>query len=136
MVKRKPGHLLALVERRKRTAAGVPNLAEVLRGTLRERYVRCGKARCHCRKGRGHGPFLYLSVTLGPGRTEQLTIAPDDAPVARKFLRNFRQLMEIVDRVSAANRQLLRQRLLKSSLLGRKAPRLRGPPLRGRKQKR
>jgi hypothetical protein len=135
MVKRKPATLLALVEQRDRAAAKAPNLTEVLRGTLRQRYVRCGKANCHCRKGRGHGPFLYLSVTLGPGRTEQLTIAPDDAAVARKFLHNYRQLLEIVERVSAANRQLLRQRSLKDSLQGRKAPRGRGPPTRRRNQK-
>jgi hypothetical protein len=125
----------ALVRERARAAAGAPNLAELLRGTLRRRYVRCGKAKCRCQKGRGHGPFLYLSVTLGPGRTEQLTVAPGDAAVARTFLRNYRQLIEIVKRVSEANRQLLRQRSLKDSLLGRKVPRLRGRPTRRRKQK-
>lgn len=124
-----------LVRERARAAAGAPSLVEVLRGTLRQRYIRCGKATCRCRKGRGHGPFLYLSVTLGPGRTEQLTVAPADAAVARKFLRNYRQLIEIVKRVSEANRGLLRQRWLKESLLDETAPRLRGPPARRRKQK-
>jgi hypothetical protein len=133
MAKRKPDSLRALVEQRDRAAAKAPHLAEVLRGTIRKRYVRCGKGNCRCRKGRGHGPFLYLSVTLAPGRTEQLTITPGDAALAKKFLRNYRQLMEVVKRVSAANRRLLRQRALKDSLLGRAKPRLRGPPTRRRK---
>jgi hypothetical protein len=105
-----------LVRKRARAAAKAPNLAELLRGTLRQRYIRCGKATCHCQKGRGHGPVLYLSVTVGPGRTKQVTVAPDDAAVARKFLRNYRELIEIVKRVSEANRELLRGRSLKDSL--------------------
>ena len=120
MVKRERSFLVALLERRTRAATQAPNLTEVLRGTLRRRYVRCGKPNCHCQKDRGHGPFLYLSVTLGVGRTEQLTIAPEDWKLARQFVRNYERLLRILKQVSGANRQLLRKRLLKDSFLGQR----------------
>ncbi len=110
----------ALVERRGRVAAKAPNLTEVLRGTLRRRYVRCGKPTCHCQEGRGHGPFLYLSVSLGVGRVEQITIPPEEAGVARQFVQNFQRLRRTLEAISGINRRLLRQRALKDSLLARK----------------
>jgi hypothetical protein len=109
----------ALVKRRGRAAASAPNLAEVLRGTLRRRYVRCGKPTCHCKEGRGHGPFLYLSVSLGVGRVEQITIPPEEAGVARQFVQNYRQLHRTLEVISSINRRLLRQRFLKDSLKAR-----------------
>ena len=107
----------ALVERRGRAAAKAPILTEVLRGTLRRRYVRCGKPTCHCQEGRGHGPFLYLSVSLGVGRVEQITIAPEEAGVARQFIQNYQRLHRILEVISSMNRRLLRQRALKDTLL-------------------
>ena len=37
--------------------------AQVIRGSLITRYTRCGKPRCRCVTGRGHGPKYYLSVS-------------------------------------------------------------------------
>lgn len=31
----------------------------MLPGTVHAQYVRCGKKNCHCREGRGHGPYYY-----------------------------------------------------------------------------
>jgi len=101
-----------LLKRRARIAAEAPDLVEVLRGTLRSRYVRCGKPRCHCRKGRGHGPFFYLSVAIGVGHTVQITISSEEYRVARGYVRNYRRLQQILERVSGINRRLLRERLI------------------------
>lgn len=35
----------------------------LIRGSLITRYTRCGKPRCRCVTGRGHGPKYYLSVS-------------------------------------------------------------------------
>jgi len=77
-----------LLERRERSVQRLPKLIEILRGTLAERHVRCGNPVCHCRKGPGHGPISYLSVSLGVGRTQQITIAAADRPLAERLLRN------------------------------------------------
>src|SRR2546426_6709593 len=60
---------LALERRRKGLVELLPPAAETLRGTLRERYVTCGKPGCKCARGERHGPLWYLSATLGSGRT-------------------------------------------------------------------
>ena len=66
-----------------RLASKIPPLTEMLRGTLRKRYVRCGKSGCHCKKGRGHGPIAYLSVTLRGGVTKH--------PLVKTIRRHFGQ---------------------------------------------
>ena len=93
--------------------ASAPSLDEVMRGTLRERFVRCGRPGCHCQEGKGHGPFLYLSVTLGVGKTVQITIAPKDRAIARRYVRNYQRLQRMLEKVSEINRESLRQRLKK-----------------------
>jgi len=41
---------------------------ELLTGTIVKQYVRCGHRGCHCRTGRGHGPYYYLSYRDRQGR--------------------------------------------------------------------
>ena len=104
-----------LVKRRERALAELPELAEVLRGSLLRRFVRCGKPGCRCQKGRGHGPFVYLTVTLGVGRSQQITVAPEDHEVAQRFVENYTRLKALIEEVSDINRELLRARSLPKS---------------------
>jgi hypothetical protein len=55
---------LALRNRREGLTRVLPPLAEVLRGSLMERYLTCGNPDCKCARGERHGPVWYLSVTL------------------------------------------------------------------------
>ena len=48
---------------------------QVIRGSLITRYTRCGKPRCRCVTGRGHGPKYYLSVSR-VGRRPTLIYVP------------------------------------------------------------
>jgi hypothetical protein len=48
---------------------------QLLRGSLITRYTRCGKPRCRCVTGRGHGPKYYLSVSR-VGRRPTLIYVP------------------------------------------------------------
>ena len=99
-------------EARALASKALPLLTDVLRGTLRRRYVRCGKASCHCRKGRGHGPFIYLSVTLKGGKTQQITVAPEDYGTALRLVENYQILWRLLEKVSTINRLLLSERLI------------------------
>ncbi len=119
-----------LLERRTRAVATAPGLAETLRGTLGRRYVRCGKAGCWCRTGRGHGPVLFLSVSLGVGRTHQVTIAREAYPVARRYVQNYARLRRSLEVISKINRTLLQLRLLappSETQQPRRRPQPRGP---------
>lgn len=31
-------------------------------GVRQVRYIKCGKKGCHCARGKGHGPYVYLLV--------------------------------------------------------------------------
>ena len=119
----RPSDKEKLLKQRTRVAGKAPPWDEILRGTLQRRYIRCGKPGCHCRKGRGHGPFLYLSVTLGVGRTRQITIAPADYAVALRYVRNYSRMQKVLEAISTLNRKLLHERLLSAPSAGGKTVR-------------
>ena len=52
---------------RERLLGQLPDLRQVLRGSLVTRYRRCGRRNCHCANegDPGHGPAYYLMVTTG-----------------------------------------------------------------------
>src|SRR2546427_383754 len=85
---------LALERRRKGLVELLPPAAETLRGTLRERYVTCGKPGCKCARGERHGPLWYLSVTLGSGRTAGGVIAAEQVERVRRWIENYHQIKE------------------------------------------
>ena len=120
---KRPSDKEKLLKQRTRVAGKAPHWDEILRGTIQRRYIRCGKPGCHCRKGRGHGPFLYLSVTLGVGRTRQITIAPADYAVALRYVRNYGRMQKVLEAISTLNRKLLHDRLLSAPSAGGKKAR-------------
>ena len=112
----KPGiRAKRLAESRKSLAADLPPFSEIVRGSLVTRYRRCGKPTCHCASGEGHGPAHYLSVTLRPGKTEQILLSEEMLPVARQYLDNYSRWWAALEKVSAVNRRLLRLRVAEPS---------------------
>ena len=98
--------------RRRRAALlrKLPPLKEILRGSLIERYKRCGKPGCKCAEGPGHGPKYYLSVSQS-GSSPQMDYVPlayHDQTVA--YLNNRRSIRQILDEICEINRELLRRR--------------------------
>ena len=106
------GRRQQLLRRRTEAVRQARQLTLVLRATLRRRYVRCGKPGCHCREGRGHGPFTYLSTSLGVGQTRQITVDPKAYETARLYVQNYQRLWRLLEKISALNWQLLQERLL------------------------
>lgn len=101
----------ALLRRRERLIKKLPPLSELIRGSLIERHLRCGKPGCHCQRGEGHEAF-YLTVTFRGGRTEQVTVPRALVPRVRRWVSNYGRLWEILEEISAINRELLRRRWL------------------------
>ena|SRR3989338_3812773 len=98
-----------LLNRRRRAVQELPPLEEMVRGSVLVRRLRCGKPGCHCASSDGHR-VIYLSVTFGGGRTEQISLPASLVPLARRWVANYLRWWEAVERVSAINRQLLRKR--------------------------
>ena len=82
----------------------------ILRGSLIERFKRCGKPGCKCAQGPGHGPKYYLSVSY-PGLRPQMDYVPQEshAQIA-EFVANYHRAREILEAISEINRELLRRR--------------------------
>ena len=89
----------ALRKRRNALLRQLPSLQAILRGSLIERYKRCGKPGCKCADGPGHGPKYYLSVSY-PGLRPQMDYVPQElyAPTA-EFLANYHRTREILEAI-------------------------------------
>jgi hypothetical protein len=99
-----------LRKRRNVLVRQLPPLKSILRGSLIERYKRCGKPGCKCAEGRGHGPKYYLSVSF-PGQRPQMDYVPqEEYSQAAEFVANYRRAREILEEICAINRELLRRR--------------------------
>jgi hypothetical protein len=92
----------------------VKQLAEleplVLRGSLIERFKRCGHAGCKCQQTRGHGPKYYLSISQAGGRPEMDYIPEELVEQATEYLKNFQKVRQLLEKICNINRQLLRSR--------------------------
>src|ERR1700723_3729356 len=100
----------ALRRRRQGLLRKLPPLDAVLRGSLIERYKRCGKPGCKCADGRGHGPKYYLSVSY-PGLRPQMDYVPQESYAqASELLANYHHARQILEEICEINRELLRRR--------------------------
>lgn len=85
-------------------------IGRVLRGSLIERYLPCGRPGCSCAHGPGHGPKCYLSVSQA-GRRPQLDYVPQRyREQVTRYLANYHSIKEILEEICAINRELLRRR--------------------------
>jgi hypothetical protein len=101
--------LLALQKGRQGLVKLFPPVAEILRGSLIERYLTCGNPNCKCARGERHGPVWYLSVTLGPGRTTGTIVPVHLLERVRRWIDNYHKLKEHLEKISDINRELLRR---------------------------
>ena len=100
----------ALRKRRRKLAQDLPPLEYLLRGTLVETYLRCGRPNCHCVNGPGHGPKHYLSISQ-PGRRHRRDYVPNGQQVlVAELIGNYRKLRSMLDEICAINTELLRRR--------------------------
>src|SRR5436309_8052804 len=99
-----------LKRRRKQLLRKLPPLDAVLRGSLIERYKRCGNPRCKCADGPGHGPKYYLSVSHA-GESPQMDYVPQaEHALVSEYLANYSRVREILEEISQINHELLRRR--------------------------
>src|SRR5687767_2097477 len=110
MARKRPAGVVRTERRRARLLAALPDLEQILRGSLVTRYRKCGRANCHCAdpRDRGHGPAYYLIVTTGPGQTLQIYVPRRHRRAIETWIRNFQRTRQTLEAISALNRTLLR----------------------------
>ena len=96
-------------EKRQKVARSLPDLAEVVRGSVVKRYLRCGKSECRCHQGQGHGPYYYLMTTLGHGKTRMVLISKDQLAMVRRWVKNFGQYKKGLEKITEINTRLLQE---------------------------
>lgn len=100
----------ALRKRRQALLRQLPPLQQILRGSLIERYKRCGKPGCKCADGPGHGPKYYLSVSYPGSRPQMDYVLQEHYEQTTEFIANYHRAREILEAISEINRELLRRR--------------------------
>lgn len=106
---------LALRKRRDGLVKTLPPLAEILRGSLMERFLTCGNPNCKCAAGERHGPVWYLSVTLDQSHRTGSTVPAGQVEQVRRWIENYHQTKERLEKISDINRELLRREKAKTA---------------------
>ena len=100
-----------LEQQRQRLVQQVPVLAEMARGSVVERYLRCGQPTCKCQRpgARGHGPYHYLVTTMGPRKTRTLLLSRGQLPKVRRWTDNVKRLRQVLEEITAVNCEILKR---------------------------
>lgn len=100
---------LALRQRKARLLRSFRIPPEILHASLIERFMKCGKANCHCHSsGPKHGPFFYLNRCFTKGQMQSLLLkSPDQVDQARQSLAAYTQVQGVLDQISQINHELL-----------------------------
>ena len=73
-----------------------------------ERYLTCGNPDCKCARGERHRPVWYLSVTLDQSHWARCTVPGDQVEQVRRWIENYHQVKENLEKISDINRELMR----------------------------
>ena len=80
----------------------------LMRGSLAQLYVRCGRKDCRCAQGHRHGPYLYVSVFQGR-RTKSVYVPRHLETEVRRWVQNAQAVQRDVMEITGLNAQLLRR---------------------------
>ena len=85
---------------------------EILHASLVERFMKCGKANCHCHTDptAKHGPFYYLNRCFAQGKMQSLLLkSAAQVDEARQSVAAYAQVQARLDELSQINHELLRR---------------------------
>ena len=102
----KPAKALAKKRERLRLLDELSHLTKLIRGSFFERYSTCARPTCACHLGERHGPRGYVTVKEGR-RQRQYYIPQNQTAAVQHGIEQYHRLMEIVDRISSINLELM-----------------------------
>jgi len=83
---------------------------ELMRGSLIERYKKCGKIGCKCADGPGHGPKYYLSISISGKRPEMIYVPQEYVKKVENYLGNLGKARELLEEICKINIELMRNK--------------------------
>jgi hypothetical protein len=84
-------------------------LAGLMRGSVFSRFSTCSRLSCACHEGKRHGPRNYF-VTTEHERQRQHYVPNGKIASVKRGIKRFNELLALVDRVTAINLRLMRDR--------------------------
>lgn len=94
--------------RRSLLARRLGRRGELMRGSLAQLYVRCGRKDCRCAQGEKHGPYLYVSVFQGR-RTKSVYVPRHLEGEVRRWVENAQAVQRDTVEITRLNVELLRR---------------------------
>jgi hypothetical protein len=92
---------------RKQLLGELPDLAEIVRGSLLDRRIFHRRGCLKCRRGEGHRVWV-LTVGYPGGRTRQFTVPAQHKGQVQRWVRNYRRLRAKLEAICELNHELLR----------------------------
>ena len=79
------------------------------KGTVLKRMMKCGKPQCACASDatKRHGPYFELTYKAN-GKTVNVKLAPEAAPLYRAAAQQYRNLKTLVNRLDKVSKTILR----------------------------
>jgi hypothetical protein len=97
----------AIIRKRDRLAASLPDASDVLRGSLLQRTIRHRSGCPKCDRGEGH-PVTVLAVGYPGARIRQICIRKEQVAQVRRGLAKYQKLKAAIEQICEINQQLLR----------------------------
>lgn len=85
----------------------LPDLSDILRGSLLQRIIRHRQGCARCERGEGH-PVSVLAVTYPGRRIRHISLSAEQVPQVRRQLDNYQRLKAALEQISELNQQALR----------------------------
>lgn len=104
-----PSERSALIQEQADIMEQLKGFAGLIRGSIFSRFSTCSRPSCSCHTGKRHGPRYYVVTTQGI-RQRQHYIPNDQVGNVKRSIKKFNDLMALVDRLTAINLKLMRNR--------------------------
>ena len=99
--------------KRAQLVRNLPDLTDILRGSLLQRIIR-HRQRCpKCERGEGH-PVSVLAVSYPGGRIRHISLRSEQVPEVRRQLENYQRLKTSLEQICELNQQALRTNVVDS----------------------
>lgn len=93
--------------RRRRLVQSMPDVEELISGSVVEQGRRCGKEGCRCATGELHGPYTYVVLPRVEGRTRTVYVPAAAADAVRQGAAISARVRDALEEISAINIELL-----------------------------
>jgi hypothetical protein len=95
------------IRKREKLAAQLSSPIGAVRGSLLQRTIHHSSGCLKCARGEGH-PLWVLTVGYPGGKTRQVSLRPEQVPLVRKAIKDFRDFKRTLEAISELNQFLFR----------------------------